>query len=160
MVFANRAKVEIDVYDNPGNWRTISGSWQPKTRFRAYLTTQCGRHNCVSGRPCLIQLINSFSETTNPPHQQHDVPFCGFSFIICRRRRNKADHYSSHLLSCIVNALNKYHQYQQHDLFRCLFHFCSATIRLIHNEMYCAYYATYSHSCVAPYLPYDQLASS
>ena len=39
----------------------------------------------------------------------HDVPFRGYSFIICRRRKNKADHYSSHLLSCIVNALNKYH---------------------------------------------------
>ena len=39
----------------------------------------------------------------------HDVPSRGFSFIISRRRKNKADHYSSHLLSCIVNALNKYH---------------------------------------------------
>ena len=113
----NRAKQEIDVYDNPGSWRTISGSWQPKMRFSACLTTQCGRHNCVSGRPCLIQLINSFSETTNPAHQEH-------------------------------------------DLFWCVFNFCSATIRLIHKEMYCAYYATYSHSCVAPYSPYDQLASS
>ena len=39
----------------------------------------------------------------------HNVPFRGYSFIICRRRKNKADHYSSHLLSCIVNAPNKYH---------------------------------------------------
>ena len=41
-----RAKQEIDVCDNPGNWKTISGSWQPKMRFSACLTTQCGRHNC------------------------------------------------------------------------------------------------------------------
>ena len=37
----------------------------------------------------------------------------GFHFI-CRRRRNKAGHYSSRLLRCIMYVLNKYHQYQNH----------------------------------------------
>jgi hypothetical protein len=33
----------------------------------------------------------------------------GIHLLYAEEEKNKADHYSSHLLSCIVNALNKYH---------------------------------------------------